>query len=495
MQLNKLYLFVFSACIALSAMSAVHAEEKVFLNSPLDDLQEDAIPQPPTASDDPDLILTVDSNLNLSQNDLWQRIRNGYALRQLNSPLVASHEQWYAKRPDYMQRMTERGQRYLHFIVEEVERRGMPSEIALLPMIESAFNPGGYSTASASGIWQFIPSTGKHFGMQQNWWYDGRRNIISATLGALDYLQKLHGMFGDWELALAAYNWGEGAVQRALAHNRKLGLPADYASLKMPSETRNYVPKLQAIKNIISNPASFGLVLHPVPDQPYFVAVSTSKNIDMELAAGLAGVTLDEFRALNPAHNRPVILQENSEVLLLPVDKVETFRANLASNSLPLVSWQAYKSRKGEHLNGLATRFGLSPETLRSINGLPTQIKVSTGQMLLVPLNGKNTENEFEAFNIHPALTNQLLGNTVRYTVRKGDTLSTISRLYKVSVEKLQDWNNNIKTLNPGQHIFIVKLDKTPHLSRADKNRGKLGMASKRTKKFMYTTQRIAQYP
>ena len=490
MQLNKLYLFAFSACIVLNTVSVGHAEETVLLNSSLDALQADSIAQPPTASAGPDLTLTTD--LNLSQNDLWQRIRNGYALRKLNSPLVANHEQWYAKRPDYIQRMTERGQRYLHFIVEEVERRGMPSEIALLPMIESGFNPGGYSTASAAGIWQFIPSTGKHFGMQQNWWYDGRRNIISATLGALDYLQKLHGMFGDWELALAAYNWGEGAVQRALAHNRKLGLPANYANLKMPSETRNYVPKLQAIKNIISNPASFGLVLHPVPDQPYFVAVSTSKNIDMELAAGLADVTLDEFRALNPAHNRPVILQENSEVLLLPVDKVETFRTNLASNSLPLVSWQAYKSRKGEHLNGLATRFGLSPETLRSINGLPTQIKVSTGQTLLVPLNGKNTDNQFEAFNTHPALANELLKNTVRYTVRKGDTLSVISRLYNVSVEKLQSWNSNVTTLNLGQHIFIVQLDKSPHISRADKTPGKLGMSSKRKRKFKHKTQRIA---
>jgi membrane-bound lytic murein transglycosylase D len=485
-QLNKFYLFVFSACIALIAVSVVHAEEKVFLNSSLDALQTDSIPQLSAASTDHNLTLTVDPNL--TQNDLWQRIRNGYALRKQNSPLVANHEQWYAKHPDYMQRMTARGQRYLHFIVEEVERRGMPSEIALLPMIESAFNPGGNSTSSASGIWQFIPSTGKHFGMQQNWWYDGRRNIISATTGALDYLQMLHGMFGDWELALAAYNWGEGAVQRALAHNRKRGLPANYASLKMPSETRNYIPKLQAIKNIIGNPANFGLVLHPIPDQPYFVAVSTSKSIDMELAAELADVTLDEFRALNPAHNRPVILQENSEVLLLPVDKVETFRANLASNSLPLVSWQAYKSRKGEHFNELATRFGLSPETLRSINGLSTRLKVSTGQTLLVPLNGRIAENEFEAFNAHPALADQLPRNHIKYTVRKGDTLSAISRLYKVSVEKLQSWNSNVRILNPGQHIFIMQLDKPPQISSADRNRGKLGMASKKNKKFMHKT-------
>ncbi|CAH1204206.1 Membrane-bound lytic murein transglycosylase D precursor [Candidatus Nitrotoga sp. BS] len=459
MLLNKLYIFAFSACIALNAVTVVHAEENIYPDSSLDALQADSTPQPAATSAGLDLALTAD--LSFSQNDLWQRIRNGYALRKLNSPLVANHEQWYAKRPDYMQRMTERGERYLHFIVEEVERRGMPSEIALLPMIESAFNPSSYSTSSASGIWQFIPSTGKHFGMRQNWWYDGRRNIISATTAALDYLQKLHGMFGDWELALAAYNWGEGAVQRALAHNRKLGLPANYANLKMPSETRNYLPKLQAIKNIIDNPANFGLALHPVADQPYFVAVSTSNNIDMELAAGLADVTLDEFRALNPAHSRPVILQENSEVLLLPVDKAETFRANLASNSLPLVSWQAYKIRKGEHLNELATRFGLSPETLRSVNGLSTRLKVNTGQMLLVPLNGQIAENKFESLNNRPALANQLPGKTIKHTVRKGDTLSTISRLYKVSVEKLQSWNNNVRVLNPGQHIFIRQLNKS----------------------------------
>ena len=178
-------------------------------------------------------------------------------MRDLDSKLVAKHEKWYASRPDYVERMIDRARRYLFYITEEVERRGMPSEIALLPMIESAFNPGAYSVSRASGIWQFIPSTGKKFGMEQNWWYDGRRDIISATNGALDYLQTLHDMFGDWELALAAYNCGEGAVKRAQAHNRKRGLPVNYASLKLPKETRNYVPKLLAIKNIVADPASF----------------------------------------------------------------------------------------------------------------------------------------------------------------------------------------------------------------------------------------------
>jgi membrane-bound lytic murein transglycosylase D len=286
-------------------------------------------------------------------------------------------------------------------------------------------------------------------------------------------------------LALAAYNWGEGAVQRALAHNRKLGLPENYANLKMPSETRNYVPKLQAIKNIVSNPSSFGLSLHPVPDQPYFVAVNTPKNIDVELAAGLADITLDEFRALNPAHNRPVILQENSSVLLLPVDKVETFHSNLASNNLPLVSWQTYKGKKGEPINGLATRFGLSPATFRSINGLSAkQHKISTGQMLLVPVNGQNAESDFKVFNTNPpALSGQLSENTIQYTVKKGDTLSAISRLFNVSVDNLQNWNNNVTILNPGQHILIVQSNKSHRAYSDHRNLSKPAAIHKKRKR------------
>ncbi|MDP1633704.1 MAG: transglycosylase SLT domain-containing protein, partial [Gallionellaceae bacterium] len=241
--------------------------------------------------------------------DLWQRIRDGYAMKELDSKLIKRHEKWYASHPDYVLRMTERGRRYLHYIVEEVERRGMPMEIALLPMIESAFNPGAYSVASASGIWQFIPSTGKHFGIEQNWWYDGRRDIIGATNGALDYLEKLHKQFGDWELALAAYNWGENAVARAQARNRSLRKPTDYSHLKMPRETQNYVPKLMAIKNIVADPARFGLILSDIADEPYFEAVATSRHIDVKVAAELADIPMDEFLALNPGHNRPVILQ------------------------------------------------------------------------------------------------------------------------------------------------------------------------------------------
>ncbi len=391
-------------------------------------------------------------------------------MRELDSPLVKRNQQWYASQPEYVARMTGRAQRYLYFIVEEVERRGMPMEIALLPIIESAFHPGAYSVASASGIWQFIPSTGKNFGMPQNWWYDGRRDIVSATHGALDYLQKLHGMFGDWELALAAYNCGENAVLRAQARNHKLGLPVNYASLKLPPETRNYVPKLLAVKHIISDPASFGLVLQPIANQLYFAPVITARHIDVKLAAELADITLDEFMALNPAHNRPVILQEHGEVLLLPVGKVETFRANLERYSAPLVSWQTYRSKKGERLDQIAPRFGLSLAALRTTNSLSAHAKLSNGQALLVPIsfhgNGKHAENEFEPFNLHFAPSAPLLESAVRHIVRKGDTLNGIARRYQVRLASLQSWNKGVKILRLGQQIYVVQPGK-PRLASA----------------------------
>lgn len=398
----------------------------------------------------------------IDKSDLWARIRNGFAMRDLDSPLVAKHEQWYASRPDYMARMTERGRRYLHYITEEVERRGMPSEIALLPMIESAFNPGAYSTSAASGIWQFIPSTGKHFGMQQNWWYDGRRDIVSATSGALDYLQKLYGQFGDWELALAAYNCGEGAIARAQDRNRRVGLPVNYTSLKLPLETQNYVPKLLAIKNIVANPAGFGLVLQPIENKHYFAAISTTQQMDVKKFAELADISVEEFTALNPAHNRPVILQDHNDLILLPIDKVETFLTNLEKNDKPLVSWQSYQPKKGERLDQLAPRFGLSVETLKSVNSLSARGDISSGQTLLVPLNGETGATELEAFNMHllPSHDNQ---RTLQHTVRKGETLNSIARHYRVNVANLQSWNHHLKSVRAGQTLTIIKTARHGH--------------------------------
>jgi len=399
---------------------------------------------------------------------------------EMDSKLIAHYEKWYARQPEYVERMSERARRYLYFITEEVEKRGMPTEIALLPMIESAFNPGAYSGARASGIWQFIPSTGKHFGMQQNWWYDGRRDVISATNGALDYLQKLHEQFGSWDLALAAYNCGENSVMRAQAKNRKRHLPTNYASLNLPKETRHYVPKLLAVKNIIAYPMSFGLILPEVPNQPYFAPVTTSRHIDVKLAAEMAEISMEEFAALNPAHNRPVILQENDNVLLLPVEKVDVFRANLEKASQPLVTWQAYQSKKGENLDQLAPRFGISAEKLKTINGISPRSKVSNGQALLVPLNGEEANNEFEAFNTHLAPTDQLLLNAVSHTVRKGDTLGGIARRYHVKLASLKNWNKGVKILRPGQHIMVAQSSAKPHrIAKTGKSHTKPAVASR----------------
>ena len=303
----------------------------------------------------------------------------------------------------------------------------------------------------------------------------------------MDYLQKLHDQFGDWELALAAYNWGEGAVERAQERNRKRGLPTNYASLKMPDETRNYVPKLLAIKNIVSNPEKFGLALQSVPNQPYFTAVTTARHIDVKLAAKLADISLEEFIALNPAHNRPVILQENADVLLLPVDKAETFRANLESYNEPLVSWQAYRSKKGERLDKVAPRFGLSVARLKSINGLSPRAKLSNGQSLLVPLNGEGADNEFEAFNTHLVPSDKPLGRTITHTVKKGESLASISHRYHVSVGKLKNENNNISHLSVGQTITIVQSARSarPHrVARLGKNHN-LRLASAKGKKHL----------
>lgn len=442
---------LFSVLLIACSIATAHAELTLAFSQSL------SSPLPPAAySTSQRSALSLISEQDLAKHDVWVRIRAGFAMRDLDSQLIAKHEQWYASRPEYVARMVERARRYLYYITLEVERRGMPSEIALLPMIESAYDPGAFSSASASGIWQFMPQTGRNFGMEQNWWYDGRRDVISATTGALDYLEKLHEMFGDWELALAAYNWGEGSVKRAQLNNQRRGLPINYGSLKMPLETRNYVPKLIAIKNIIANPASFGLVLQDIPNQPYFAAITTAKHIDLKLAAEFADISVDEFIALNPAHARPVILKSEDDLILLPVDKVEAFRVNLENYNKPLVSWQAYQPKQGERLDQLAPRFGLSVDRLKSVNGL-NRNNVSTQQTLLVPINGEESEgeSEFSAFNLHLAPSARNV-RTVEHTVGKRETLMSIARRYHVSAASLRSANGG-RAFKAGQRIMIVK--------------------------------------
>ena len=326
--------------------------------------------------------------------DLWERIRTGFAMQEIDSPLVARHEAWYLNRPEYVQRMVERSRLYLYFVVEELEKRGMPTEIALLPMIESAYNPQAYSRMRAAGMWQFIPSTGKKYGLQQNFWYDGRRDVLAATRAALDYLQFLHDTFGDWELALAAYNCGESGLQRAIAKNRARHKPTDYFSLKMPKETRNYLPKLQAVKNIISNLDTLGFELEPVPNQAYFTVVNAPGHMDVVKAAQLADMPVEEFRSLNPGYNRPVMIKATARQILLPVDKVDEFQANLENNAEPLVTWQTYTLKKGETLEKVAAKFDIEVQRLKEVNGLTRHKRMQPGQMLLVPLEERRRNDQ-----------------------------------------------------------------------------------------------------
>jgi membrane-bound lytic murein transglycosylase D len=328
----------------------------------------------------------------VAYNDLWDRIRRGFRMNDLSNEVVSERERLYARDPAYMRRMSERGSKYLFHIVEELERRNMPMELALLPFVESAFVVNAVSSARAAGMWQFIPGTGRDFDLKQNLFRDDRRDVQASTRAALDYLTKLHNMFGDWHLALAAYNWGEGSVGRAIKRNQAAGLGTSYWDLNMPLETRHYVPKLQAIKNIVANPAAFNIELPRVDNHPFFQSVAITRDIDVALAARLANVSLEEFRSLNPSANKPVILAAGQSELLLPWANAETFRTNLANHSGQLASWTAWTAPRQMRPEQVAQEVGMGLEELRSINRIPPRHSIRAGSTLLVP-RGSRTQD------------------------------------------------------------------------------------------------------
>jgi len=423
-------------------------------------------------------------------DDLWDRIRNGFAMPNLSSPLVLERQIWYAARPTQIRHMVERSKRYLYHIVDELEKRGLPTELALLPMVESAFNPMAYSRAHASGLWQFIPSTGKNFNLQQNWWTDERRDILASTTAALDYLQLLYDMHGDWHLALASYNWGENAVARAVARNKARKLPADYLSLTMPAETRYYVPKLQALKNIIANPRAFNIQLDPIPNQPYFVTVEKTADIDLRTAAKLAEMPVEELIALNPAHNRPVIPVAQSKTLVLPADRAKTFQTNLDNHDKPLTSWRSYTLRPGDKLEKIAALNGLTLARLQQINGITTRNALGAGAQILLPIKGSKAAHEplprlFQPPARTPALKLQprTVAQQVTHVVQRGDTLPSIAQRYKVSVDDLRRWNR-IGRLSAGQKLLLeVKTTRfPPALPGLSKPTGRLNGAKRPTR-------------
>jgi len=387
--------------------------------------------------------------------DLWRRIRKGFAIANLEGKLVKQKTAQYAASPEYLQRIIGRSKLYLYHIVEEVEKRGLPTELALLPMVESAFNPMAYSRAHASGLWQFIPGTGRRFELEQNTWYDGRRDIVDSTSAALDYLTKLHEMHGDWQLALASYNWGENAVRKAVARNKAARKKTDYASLRMPKETRHYIPKLQALENIIADPQAYGVDLDAIPDQPYFTVITDAPDIDVHLAARLAEMPVDEFIALNPGFSRPLIRASASRRIILPADKVGAFYDNLDDyDEGALVSWQVYQPAPGEKLEAIAQRFEISVAELKRVNGISPRATRLPAE-LVVPMNGaaKATLAELPLMYA-PPIPSYGHARAV-HMVKSGDTLSSIAARYRVSVSSLKAWNQLGRFLQVGQKIYI----------------------------------------
>ena len=392
--------------------------------------------------------------------DLWERIRRGFAMTDLDSDLVRDQERWYATRPDYIQRMTERSSRYLFHIVEEIERRNMPMELALLPFIESAFNPQAVSSARAAGMWQFMPATGQSFDLKQNAFRDDRRDVLASTRAALDYLQQLHGRFGDWHLALAAYNWGQGNVNRAITNNKRQGLPTGYLDINMPLETRTYVPKLQAVKNIMARPQAYSATLPLIGNHPFFDTVTLERDIDVAVIARMAEVSEADFRALNPSLKQPVVMASGTPNILLPWDNAVIFQNKLQAHTGPLASWTAWVLPSTMTVAQAASRAGMSESELREVNNIPPRMSLRAGSSLLVPRTGqRNTDVPLHVadnaqLNLQPDVV--LQRSVVK--ARKGDTLARLAQRHGVSAVSVAGWNKLAvnAALKPGQQVTLM---------------------------------------
>jgi len=405
--------------------------------------------------------------------DLWDRVRRGFAMADLDNELVRDRERWYATRPDYVARMTERGSRYLFHIVEELDKRGMPTELALLPFIESAYNPQAMSVARASGMWQFIPSTGRDFELKQNIFRDDRRDVLASTRAALDYLQKLYGMFGDWQLALAAYNWGEGSVQRAIDRNQRAGLPTNYESLRMPAETRLYLPKLQAVKNIVSRPGDFNLRLPELMNHPYFLSVPIERDMDVAVAVKLASMPLEEFQTLNPQMNRPVILAAGTPQVLLPYDNANRFVRELPGHRGPLASWTAWTAPRTMKTAEAARMVGMSEESLREVNHIPARMLIKAGSTLVVPRGNALLADVSSEVADTAMLALSPEAPALRKTTLKAghkDSVASVAKRYHVSAAQVAEWNQVAPgaSFAPGQTIIVYTAATTRKAAASD---------------------------
>ncbi|MHA3884471.1 lytic transglycosylase [Stutzerimonas degradans] len=407
---------------------------------------------PLTIEQDP--LWLSDKSVAPEHEDIWERIRDGFMLQEHldSNPRIEQQRLLFASRPGSVQTATARGGPYIHYIVERLEERDMPLELALLPVIESAYDPFAYSPAHAVGLWQFIPSTGRHFNLRQTNWYDGRRDITASTNAALRYLSYLHGLFnGDWLLALAAYNAGEGTVSRAIERNQKLGLPTDYWNLPLPRETRDYVPKLLALSQLVNAPDAYGITLSPIANEPYFEVVTLKQRMDLAQVAQMANLDEDELYQLNPAFTRRITL-DGPQQLLVPLDKAEMLTANLAlMKPQDMASWQQYSVRPGDTLSSIAERHQVSVTTLRDLNRLRSN-RLRIGQVLSIP----SRIGSEPAGELLQAVARRTPSAPRSYRVKAGDNLWDIAKAQRVSVHDLQRWNKlSGSSLKVGQALFL----------------------------------------
>jgi len=393
---------------------------------------------------------------------IWDRVRAGFQLDYMHqSSRIDVQLQWYAKHQSYLDRVNQRSSRYMWHIVEEIEKRGMPMEFALLPIVESAYDPFAYSHGRASGIWQFIPATGKFMGLDQNWWYDGRRDITASTDSALRLLQRLHDRLGDdWLLALAAYNSGEGNVRKAIRKNKKLGKPTDFWHLDLPRETRAYAPKLLALARIYADPAKYGVTLSPVYNESYFVEVETGSQIDLAQAANLAEIDLDELYLLNPAFNRWATAPDGPHKLLLPRDHGEIFDEALAAMpESQRITWERYTIKDGDSLSTIAQKYHTTTGNLMSVNNLKSH-SIRAGKTLMIPVASNSNYRLSQEQRIQKIQNTQRGDGSkkkITYTVRSGDSFWSISRQYNVGMKQLARWNGmGVRDpLRSGQKLVI----------------------------------------
>ena len=394
------------------------------------------------------------------EDDTWQRIRNGFDLADLEHKRIQQELNWFKRHPEYMTRVVERARPYLHYIIEQVEAAEIPTEIALLPIVESAFQPFAYSHGRAAGIWQFIPATGKRYGLKQNWWYDGRRDVYESTKAAITLLKKLNENFdGDWMHALAAYNTGDGRVKRAIRRNKRKGKPTDFFSLDLPKETRAYVPKLLALRDIIEYPEKYGIQLDTIPDRPYFEQVKLDSQIDLALAADMAGLPLDDLYRLNSGYNRWATSPNGPYDLLLPVTHVEQFKTKLAE--LPAnkrIRWIRHRVRKGETLGTIAQKYHTSVRTIKRVNHLRGKM-IRTGRGLTIPVASLSLREYRLSANQRKSKLQNIprKGRKVSHIVQQGDTFWDLARYHHVGVKQLAKWNSMAPRdrLQAGQRLII----------------------------------------